>query len=55
LPVGETGRQISEGYWVVLPPLSRGAHTLTIHGAACNAATGDVFFEIGVTYHLTIQ
>lgn len=55
LPVGETGRQISEGYWVMLPPLSRGAHTLTIHGAACDAATGDVFFESGVTYHLTIQ
>jgi hypothetical protein len=55
LPVGKTGRQISEGYWVVLPPLSRGAHTLTIHGAECDAATGDVFFETGVTYHLTIQ
>jgi hypothetical protein len=55
LPVGETGRQIAEGYWVVLPPLSRGVHTLTIHGASCNAATGDVVAEIGVTYRLTIQ
>jgi hypothetical protein len=54
LPVGETGRQISEGYWAMLPPLSPGEHVLTLHGAACNAATGAIEFETGVTYHLTV-
>jgi hypothetical protein len=52
LPAGETGRQIAEGYWVMLPPLSPGEHTLTLHGAGCNAPTGP--FENGVTYHLTV-
>jgi hypothetical protein len=54
LPVGKTGRQIAEGYWIMLPPLSPGEHTLTLHGAGCDATTGDVFFESGVTYHLTV-
>jgi hypothetical protein len=52
LPAGETGRQIGEGRWVMLPPLSPGEHTLTLHGAACNGPT--VLFENGVTYHLTV-
>jgi len=54
LPPGKTGRQIAEGYWVMLPPLSPGEHTLTLHGAACDSQTGDVLFENGVTYHLTV-
>jgi hypothetical protein len=55
LPPGKTGRQISEGYWVLLPPLTPGAHVLTIHGATCDPKTGDVLpGEIGVTYHLTV-
>lgn len=54
LPAGKTGRQISEGYWIMLPPLSPGEHTLTIHGAACDSQTGDVVFESGVTYRLTV-
>ena len=55
LPPGKTGRQIAEGYWVMLPPLSPGEHVLTLHGAGCDAATGDVFFENGVTCHLTVR
>jgi hypothetical protein len=54
LPAGETGRSISEGYWVMLPPLSPGEHVLTLHGAACDPVTGAVLFENGVTYHLTV-
>lgn len=54
LPSGRTGRQIAEGYWIMLPPLSPGEHVLTIHGAACNPETGHVESEIGVTYHLTV-
>jgi hypothetical protein len=55
LPPGKTGRMISEGYWVMLPPLSKGEHTLTLHGAGCDPATGAVLFEVGVTYHLTVN
>ena len=54
LPVGRTGRQISDGYWIMLPPLSPGEHTLTLNGAACDADTGEVMFESGVTYQLTV-
>jgi hypothetical protein len=54
LPPGKTGRMIAEGYWVMLPPLSPGEHTLTLHGASCDSETGDAFFETGVTYHLTV-
>jgi hypothetical protein len=45
---------IAEGYWIMLPPLAPGEHTLTLHGASCNATTGATFFETGVTYHLTV-
>lgn len=55
LPVGKTGRQISDGYWIMLPPLSPGDHTLTLHGAGCDSQTGAVFFESGVTYHLKVE
>lgn len=55
LPPGKTGRMLSEGYWVMLPPLSKGEHTLTLHGAGCDPATGAVQFEVGVTYHLTVD
>ena len=46
---GKTGRRIVDGYWVMLPPLSPGAHTLTLHGAL-----PDIGFANGVTYHLTV-
>lgn len=46
---GKTGRRIVDGYWIMLPPLPPGPHTLTLHGALC-----DLGFENGVTYHLTV-
>ena len=54
LPPGETGRAIAEGHWVMLPALQPGAHTVQLHGALCDAGTGEVFFETGVTYYLTV-
>ena len=55
LPPGPTDRRsISEGYWAMVPPLSAGEHMLTLHGAGCDPGTGAVFFETGVTYHLTV-
>ena len=59
LPSGKTGRLITDGYWVMLPSLSPGKHTLTLHGAKCNTdIVNNVFkvlFENGVTYHLTVR
>jgi hypothetical protein len=61
---GKTGRRIVDGYWVMLPPLSPGKHTLTLHGAMCafpdpedksvppDPQRGRIIFENGVTYHL---
>lgn len=54
LPAGRTGRQLVDGYWVILPPLSRGLHELTLHGSALDG-DGQRFFENSVTYHLTVR
>jgi hypothetical protein len=54
LPGGKTGRQIIEGYWIMLPPLSPGKHKLTLHGALCDP-NGPASFETGVTYDLTVR
>ncbi len=42
----------SDGYWVMLAPLSRGEHTLALHGIA--EGEGWVF-ETEVTYNLTVK
>jgi hypothetical protein len=55
LPAGRTGREISDGYWIMLPPLTPGKHKLTLHWASCDSGTGNVVFESGVTYHLTVR
>ncbi|MGY6214422.1 hypothetical protein ACW73L_04590 [Methylolobus aquaticus] len=56
LPAGKTGRQIAEGHWVMLPPLRPGKHTLTLHGAGCDASQdGLPFFQTEVTYHLKVR
>jgi hypothetical protein len=48
LPAGRTGRQIADGYWVMLPALPPGQHTLTLRGAVPG-------FENSVTYRLTVR
>jgi hypothetical protein len=55
LPAGKTGRQISDGRWVMLPPLAKGKHELIMHGAKCDSTTGKMIYETGATYHLTVQ
>ncbi len=42
---------VSDGYWVLLNPLSRGAHTIHIKGIANPSAGG---FVVDVKYHLTV-
>jgi hypothetical protein len=38
----------------MLPPLSVGPHTLTLHGAACDSDTGETVIETSVTYELNV-
>ncbi len=48
LSAGRTGRRIGDGYWVMLPPLPAGQHTLSLRGAQPG-------FETSVTYRLTVR
>lgn len=51
---------ISDGYWVLMPKLSPGEHTIHFTGGVCASAesegwqVGDVFGEVDVTYILDI-
>ena len=56
VPPGETGRQITDGYWVMLPPLSVGEHTLILHGSGFEEENGVISrsFENEVSYQLTV-
>jgi hypothetical protein len=46
-----TGQAVSDGYWVLLAPLSAGEHTLSFSGCFDEAAGG---FCFGATYNLTV-
>jgi hypothetical protein len=46
---GGTGTAVSDGYFLMLKPLSSGSHTLSCGGAF------DFGFGFGNTYHLTVQ
>lgn len=48
LPAGPTGRNIIDGYWVMLPSLSPGHHVLKLHGSSLPD------FDNEVTYNLTV-
>jgi hypothetical protein len=51
-PSGTYAPMVSDGYWLMLAPLSAGAHTIQVQGII----TGGVFegFASNVTYHLTV-
>lgn len=49
---------VSDGYWVMLQPLSVGQHTLFLRAKAvvpASTPSGTEVFETQVTYHLTVQ
>lgn len=49
---------IADGYWVLLPPLPKGEHTISFAGAICDIAgppTDPPFFKPEVTYTLRIK
>jgi hypothetical protein len=52
IPSGTYAPMVSDGYWLMLTPLSAGEHTVHVQGII----TGGVFegFESDVTYHLTV-
>lgn len=50
----ENPRSVSDGYWIMLPPLSRGNHTIRFTGSFRDPATGDLFFGLDVTYDLLV-
>ena len=57
VPGGVNDRLIAEGYWVMLPPLTRGEHDLNLHGAQCSEnddGTIEKPFETEVTYYLHV-
>ena len=48
---------VTDGFWVILPPLPAGEHTLRFGGSWCefdSAAVHPVFEGVDVTYHLTV-
>jgi len=46
---------VSDGYWIMLPPLSRGEHTVQFTGSFRDSDTGDLIFGLDVTYILTVE
>ena len=49
---------ISDGFWVLLPPLKPGQHTLHIQGAYCEFESTEIHPFIGgvdITYNLTVN
>jgi hypothetical protein len=48
VPEGTYTPNVSDGYWLMFAPLSRGKHTIRVKGVAANG------FTVETTYHLTI-
>lgn len=51
-------KAVSDGFWTLLPPLSKGQHTLEFGGAYCGFDSTEihpVFGGVDVVYHLTVQ
>jgi hypothetical protein len=49
---------ISDGFWVLLPPLSPGEHVLHIRGDYCELESNEthpIFGGVDVTYNLTVN
>lgn len=49
---------VSDGFWILLPPLSAGQHVLNIKGAYCvfdDDEIHPIFGGVDVTYHLNVQ
>jgi hypothetical protein len=49
VPGGGTGLSVGDGWYVLLAPLSKGQHTIHVHGEV------PTFFVQDITYHLTVD
>jgi hypothetical protein len=49
LQAGHHSPLVSDGYWLLVAPLSRGPHTIHFNGISSAGGSG-----VGVTYHLTV-
>jgi hypothetical protein len=49
IPKGVHHPLVSDGYWLLLAPLSHGKHTIHFNGVASGGA-----FGLGITYHLDV-
>ncbi len=47
-------KSVSDGYWILLPPLSRGSHTIQFTGSFRDPASDELFFGLDVKYELTV-
>ena len=50
IPAGTYGPQVTDGYWLLLAPLSPGSHTITAH--VVTSANGG--FEYTITDHISV-
>ena len=63
IPGPASGQSASDGYWLMLPPLSAGVHTLSFSGAfdfpdedeGCDGSGGGFSFGFGGDYVLTVK
>lgn len=48
-------KAVADGFWVLLPKLGRGEHTVRFTGGLCQFGSNISFFNVDVTYRLTIR
>lgn len=54
-PAGTTGISVSDGYFVMLKPLSVGTHTLHFGGLVDLTPVGGPVFALDITYEVTVR
>ena len=52
LPAGRYFPQVADGYWLMLKPLAKGKHDITIHVSAPNTSNGPI--EFNVIHHIEV-
>lgn len=50
----DNARSVSDGYWILLPPLSKGTHSIRFMGSFRDPNTDELLFGLDVTYELTV-
>ena len=54
-PCPLTSRAVADGFWIMLMPLSPGAHTIHFTATVPFPEYGDLKYTADTTYHLTVQ